>query len=75
MAKLILGEKPDVQVKSFMYTLTTEFITRTDPAELEALLEAKARAEQVPTEATLTMRYDTEIDASVYCWRWWEVTI
>ena len=43
MAKLILGEKPDVQVKSFKHTLSAEFIARVDPVELEAVLDATGR--------------------------------
>lgn len=75
VAKLILGEKPDIQVRSFKHTLSAEFIARVDPVELEEVLDAKARQEQVPSEATKMVWYDPAIDATVYSWRWWEVTI
>ncbi|QBZ73227.1 hypothetical protein SEA_THERESITA_38 [Microbacterium phage Theresita] len=75
MAKLILGEKPDIQVKSFKHTLSAEFIARVDQVELESILDAKARQEAVPSEATKMVWYDPAIDATVYSWRWWEVTI
>lgn len=75
MAKLILGEKPDIQVKSFKHTLSAEFIARVDPVELEQILDAKARHEQIPSEATKQVWYDPALDATIYSWRWWEVTI
>ena len=43
MAKLILGEKPDIQVKSFKHTLSAEFIARVDPVKLEAVLDQAYR--------------------------------
>lgn len=75
MARIILGERPDIQAKAFKYTLPTDFTNRAGSGDLEELLETRARAAQVPAEATRYVSHDPVIDAMIYSWHWWEVTL
>lgn len=74
MAKIILGERPQIEKKSYAVEFSKLMMTEIYDGIQEELL-AKSNAAGVPAEATLTQTEDKHLDIVTFRWDWWEVTI
>ncbi|AXH48614.1 hypothetical protein SEA_SANSA_41 [Microbacterium phage Sansa] len=74
MAKLILGNRPQVEVKTYAREYSRFLLTESRGDIEEESLGAAQRA-GVPAEATLSREEDRARDLVTYVWRWWEVTL
>ncbi|AVJ49788.1 hypothetical protein PBI_LUCKY3_41 [Microbacterium phage Lucky3] len=74
MAKIITGQRPQIEVKSYAYEVTKLLLVESR-GELEQDIQARASRAGVPEEATLTREDDRQQDIIRFTWRWWEVTL
>ncbi len=74
MAKIITGQRPQIEVKTYAYEVTKLLLVESR-GELEQDIQARASRAGVPEEATLTREDDRQQDIIRFTWRWWEVTL
>lgn len=74
MARLILGQRPLVEAKTYSRGYSEILITESR-GDIEEEISRAAQHAGVPAEATLTRVTDRRTDVVVFTWRWWEVVI
>lgn len=74
MAKIITGQRPQIEVKTYADAVTRLLLVESR-GELEQDIQASASRAGVPEEATLTREDDRQQDIIRFTWRWWEVTL
>ncbi|QBZ72910.1 hypothetical protein SEA_PRINCEPHERGUS_42 [Microbacterium phage PrincePhergus] len=74
MAKLVTGQRPQIEVKTYAYEVSKLLLTESR-GDLEEDIQARASRAGVPAEASLTRTEDRSLDIVVFTWRWWEVTL
>ncbi len=74
MAKIITGQRPQIEVKTYAYEVTKLLLVESR-GELEQDIQARASRAGVPEEATLTREDDRQQDIIRFTWRWWEVPL
>ncbi|AVJ49939.1 hypothetical protein FDJ43_gp41 [Microbacterium phage Koji] len=74
MSKLITGQRPQIEVKTYAYEVS-KLLMGESRGELGEDIQARAARAGVPAEASLTREENKHEDIVVFTWRWWEVTL
>ncbi|AVJ51031.1 hypothetical protein FDJ44_gp40 [Microbacterium phage Pikmin] len=74
MAKIIIGERPQIEKKSYAVEFS-KIMQQEIYDGIQQELMAKSQAAGVPAEATLSREEDKRLDIVTFRWDWWELTI
>ncbi len=74
MAKLITGQRPQIEVKTYSYEVS-ELLMTESRGDLEEDIQAHAARAGVPAEASLNRENQSQNRIVVFTWRWWEITL
>lgn len=74
MAKLITGQRPQIEVKTYAYEVSKLLMTESR-GDIEEDLQVRASRAGVPPEASLNRETLVREDIVVFTWRWCEVTL